>query len=590
MKVFFLLLFVTIYSMAQTNIEGFIFDKTTNTPLPYATIELINSDLYTITNENGKFEIKATKNDATLRIRYLGFETINIPASYFETNSKLFLKPNISDLNEIVIAADKDYAYNLLNSLIKKYREDKNITQSKAFLSLTSFARNTPIEQIEGFYNSSQNFAEGIIDLNIKSGRFGQNKSFPFYNLDNNILLLDFSLFKKTGQILPIYPGNLSVNTIKSKYTVIIDECSSCLNDEAILSFIPKKYNGKMFSGKIYFDSDKLIIKKIDLQINNPEIKQLASIIENDIVTPTEILFKISFNPLNDKIQYLDFVLKMYYNSESVKEIIKSHSFLYFYDYDKSFTLPYFTNTVNFNNDYDKIIALKASEDFWETNYQFPKSYSEISSKEYLSKYGYLINYNSSIPSSYIKYVKPSVLIWDKNQRLNWSNIKERLVKTKKSKNNYKKGSAYETDKLSYSVSDMGNGRKIGNELINISYIINSFEKDSGEFSYISQTLFDIHTSYYSKNRTNNKLIYLNIIFDIYEYYRQMAIAQINKKKNFEEVKIIFDKKYKEASIKVEQMKNETNYGLNNQNLMKWNNKIKSKLEIDNFTLIMNSK
>ena len=207
MKVFFLLLFVTIYSMAQTNIEGFIFDKTTNTPLPYATIELINSDLYTITNENGKFEIKATKNDATLRIRYLGFETINIPASYFETNSKLFLKPNISDLNEIVIAADKDYAYNLLNSLIKKYREDKNITQSKAFLSLTSFARNTPIEQIEGFYNSSQNFAEGIIDLNIKSGRFGQNKSFPFYNLDNNILLLDFSLFKKTGQILPIYPG-----------------------------------------------------------------------------------------------------------------------------------------------------------------------------------------------------------------------------------------------------------------------------------------------------------------------------------------------------------------------------------------------
>ena len=590
MKVFFLLIFISTNCIAQTNIEGFIFDKTTKTPLPYATIELINSDLYTITNENGKFEIKVTKNDATLRIRYLGFETINIPASYFETNSKLFLKPNISDLNEVVVAADKNYAYNLLNSLIKKYREDKNITESKAFLSLTSFARNTPIEQIEGFYNSSQNFAEGIIDLDIKSGRFGQNKSFPFYNLDNNILLLDFSLFKKTGQILPIYPGNLSLNTIKSKYTVKIDECSSCLNDEAILSFIPKKFNGKMFSGKIYFDSDKLIIKKIDLQINNPEIKQLASIIENDIVTPTEILFKISFNPLNDKIQYLDFVLKMYYNSERVKEIVKSHSFLYFYDYDNSFTLPYFTNSVGFNNDYDEIIALKASEDFWESNYQFPKSYSEISSKEYLSKYGYLINYNSSIPSSYIKYVKPSVLIWDKNQRLNWSNIKERLVKTKKSKNNYKKGRAYETDNLSYSISDLGNGRKIGNELINISYIINSYEKDNGDFNYISQTLFDIHTSYYSKNRTNNKLIYLNIIFDIYEYYRQMAIAQVHKEMNFEETKVVFDKKYKEASIKVEQMKNETNYGLNNQNLMKWNNKIKSKLGIDNFTLIMNNK
>jgi len=69
-----------------------------------------------------------------------------------------------------------------------------------------------------------------------------------------------------------------------------------------------------------------------------------------------------------------------------------------------------------------------------------------------------------------------------------------------------------------------------------------------------------------------------------------MAIAQINKKMNFEEVKIVFDKKYKEADKKVEQMKNETNYGLNNQNLMKWNNKIRTKLDIDNFTLIINNK
>ena len=316
----------------------------------------------------------------------------------------------------------------------------------------------------------------------------------------------------------------------------------------------------------------------------------MASIIEKDIITPTEILFKISFNPLNNKIQYLDFVLKMYYNSANTKEIITSHSFLYFYDYGNPFTFPYFTNSVSFNNDYDKIIALKASEDFWETNYQFPKSYSEINSKEYLEKYGYLINYNSTIPSGYIKYVKPSILIWNKNKRLDWSNIKERLVKTKKSKNNYKKGRAYETDNLSYSISDLSKRKNTKNESIIISYVLNSYKTKNSKQKFISQTLFDRNSSFFSKNRTNNKLIYLNIIFDIYEYYRQLAIAQIHNKMKFEDAKLIFDKKYKEANLKVEQMKKETNYGLNNQNLMKWNNKIKKKLDIDNFLLIMKNK
>ena len=590
---FILLLIVSTVSFAQSNMEGYIFDKTTKDPLPYATIEIINNGSYTITNENGKFEIKEYSDDTTLKIRYLGYESIIIPITYFNNNSKFYLTPVISELNEVVVVSDKDYAYNLLNELIQKYRKNQVTTKSKAFLTLTSFARNTPLEQIEGFYNSSQSFSEGIVDLKIKSGRFGQNRSFPFYSLDNNTLLKDFSFFRKSDQILPTYPGNLSLQAIKSKYRVKVDECNSCLGDEIIISFIPKKFNGRLFSGKIYFNIDKLILRKIDLRLINPEIKQISSIIENDIVNPTEVLFKISFNPLNNKIQYLDFTLKMYYSSGNMNEIIKSHSFLYFYDYGNSFTQPYFTNSVDFNSDYDKIIALKSSSDFWELNYQFPKSYSEISSNEYLTKYGYLINYNSSsIPSSYIKYIKPSVLLWDKNKRVEWSNIKHNLTEPNKKEKQtyYKQGLTLQSDNSYNSILDLKRGKKNGNELINMSYVINSYENKIGEINYISRTIFDRNSSYYSKIRTKNKLIYINLVFDIYEYYREIAISQLKKSMELEDVNAVFDEKFKEATVKVDQMKKETNYGSNYQNLIRWNNKIKLKLNIDNFALITENK
>ncbi len=121
-----------------------------------------------------------------------------------------------------------------------------------------------------------------------------------------------------------------------------------------------------------------------------------------------------------------------------------------------------------------------------------------------------------------------------------------------------------------------------------MSYVINSYNNKDGNLEYISQSIFDRNSSYYTKNRTKNKLIYLNIIFDIYEYYRQIAVSQTKLTVEFEDIKKIFDKNFIDATLKVDQMKKETNFGLNYQSLIRWNNKIKSKLNVDNFILIEN--
>lgn len=594
---FLFALIVSTFCFSQSYIEGYIYDKETNEPLPYATIKFLNNNnYYTITNEDGKFEIKSDFPADSLEVRFLGFKTKKVQISFFKKNVKLFLSPNSFELNQVVVIVkkDKNYAYKLLANLIKKYRKKTIVTKSKAFLTLTSSALDVPIEIIEGFYNSEQNLSKGIVDLKLKSGRFGQNKSFPFYSLNNTDILKDFQLFEKTNQILPQFPGNSSLKTLKGKYNVKINQCENCSYDDLLISFVPKKINGRLFSGNILFNKKLLIIKKIELNISNPVIKKLTSINEDVSITPKDIKLSINFDPINrEKIQSLDFTFKVYYKSLSSSRIINSHSFLYFYDYNNPFEEPYFTNTIRLDNDYDKIIALQASDDFWNANYQFPKSYSEIKAIDYFKKYGYLFNYENTISFFDIKYTNPSVISWSKDKRLEWRGIKQNIVQSKKDER--PSNSSFVSNMRAKSVPHSASQMELlkpslkSNEKFNFSYILDSYKNNNSEEKFVTRTLFDRNSSFYLGSKSKEKLIYLNIAFDIYEYYRRQLDEEITKELTFNEAKKLVDAKFKKASITVKKMKKETNAGLNFQNLIKWNNNLKRKINIDNFQLIENT-
>jgi hypothetical protein len=574
-------------TFSQTSIEGYIFDKTTNQSLPYATIKLIsNHSNYTITNEDGKFEIYSKLPTDSLEVRFLGFQTKKVPIAFFEKNVKLYISPNILSLKEVVVVAkkNKNYTYNLLNSLIQKYRKKQLVTQSKAFLTLTSSARGVPIETIEGFYNSEQSLSKGIVDLQLKSGRFGQNAAFPFYSLNNTNILKDFELFGKFSKILPLYPGNLTSSIIKRKFRVKIDQCTSCGYNDLSISFAPKNTNKHLLSGAIIFNKKTLTIKKITLNSINPITNGLSSIIEDDTVTPKKIKLNINFNPNDyDKIQSIDFKFTMSYKSKTNFEIITSHSLLYFYAYNTSFDTPYFTNNIKFNNDYDKIRVLQASDEFWGLNYQFPKSYKEKMSIDFFKKNGYLINYNTSIPSNYLQYIRSSIIAWKKNKPLKWQDIKLSLLKNTESNinhRNFTQGTTTAIDKEASSISEFKgklNNSKI-EEQFNFSYMLDVYKDKLGKKLFRTKTLFDKNSSFCSSNRTDHKLMYINLIFDVYKIYNNKLKFELSKNSSFEEAKILCDQKFNEALLTVKKINIETNRGLNFQNLIRWSEKIKRKL------------
>ncbi|PKP29396.1 MAG: hypothetical protein CVU01_00165 [Bacteroidetes bacterium HGW-Bacteroidetes-18] len=583
-KITLLFIFVSFSCFSQSYIEGFIIDKTTNESLPFATIKLISSsDSYTITNEDGKFEIKSKLPTDSLEVRFLGYQTKKVPITFFKKNVKLFISPNPFALNEVVVVSDKNYVYNLLYRLIKKYRKQQTITESKTFLTLSSSSKGIPIEHIEGFYNSKQSLLDGILDLKIKSGRFGQNKSFNFYSLNNTDILTDFQFFKNSNQILPLYPGNMTLRSIKGKYVVKMEQCDNCKGDDVSISFSPKEIDGNLFHGNILFDSEKLVIKKIELKSNNPITKGLEALLKNDVMTPKEIKLNIAFNTLDfNKIQYLNFTFSLYYKSDNSYNIITSQSFLYFYDYAKPFIEPYFNNRIHFNNDYDKIIALQANDDFWNLNYQFPKSFTEKRSINFLKNEGYLINFETSIPSNYVEHLNPSVISWEKNKRLSWSNIKETISKDKKQidRDLNNQGIEITVDKEAHSISEF-KSKKNNSEIeeeYNFSYMLDMYLNEDGERQYVTRTLFNRNSSFCKYDRLDNKLIYVGLIFDVYEIYNQQLKNEISNEMTFEEAKILSSKIFNEASKTVEKMKNETNAGLNYQILKRWETTIKQKL------------
>lgn len=82
-----------------------------------------------------------------MEVRFIGYKSKKVAISYFKKNTKFYLSPNVNQLNEVFIVANKNknYTYELLYSLIQKYRGENLVTESKAFLSLASSAGGIPI-------------------------------------------------------------------------------------------------------------------------------------------------------------------------------------------------------------------------------------------------------------------------------------------------------------------------------------------------------------------------------------------------------------------------------------------------------------
>ncbi len=127
MKFFWTFLFISVavYSLQAQLIT--VKDSNIRKPIPWVSLSSLNPNFATQTNLQGQVDISNFKTSDTIEIRHLGYETMVM--SYEDigkNNFEIFLKPETSQLNEIVVSATKfnQFSRNIPNKVSKISSKD----------------------------------------------------------------------------------------------------------------------------------------------------------------------------------------------------------------------------------------------------------------------------------------------------------------------------------------------------------------------------------------------------------------------------------------------------------------------------------
>ncbi len=95
-------MFVCLLNAQSTKITGKIIDENSNTPIEFATIKVLKTNKFSISNSNGTFAINANEGDA-IEITHLSYKTKN---TNLKNNQTISLQLAQIELNEIIVSSN----------------------------------------------------------------------------------------------------------------------------------------------------------------------------------------------------------------------------------------------------------------------------------------------------------------------------------------------------------------------------------------------------------------------------------------------------------------------------------------------------
>ncbi|UMB60118.1 DUF5686 and carboxypeptidase regulatory-like domain-containing protein [Lutibacter sp. A80] len=95
-------LFVFSIGFAQVKVSGVVVDEQ-NQSIPFANIVFVDSNIGTVSDENGKFYLESGKTYTEIEVLFLGYETKIVPIKSRDFNLKIVLKEAASQLDEVFI-------------------------------------------------------------------------------------------------------------------------------------------------------------------------------------------------------------------------------------------------------------------------------------------------------------------------------------------------------------------------------------------------------------------------------------------------------------------------------------------------------
>ena len=437
------LLFLGIFiSHAQTKVSGYVFDEY-NEPISFANVIFKGSNQGTITDENGKFYLESSGVWNTLRVSFIGYETLDIPlVKRVNYDLKFILKEEAAQLNQVLIVSGKqpkknNPAIDLLRKIwehkrtngLKHFKQyeynkyekvefdintiDSALIKSKLFRGMEFVFNEVDTSNVTGktylpiFINEAVStvYGDNIIKKEKKVLKGNKNSGFS-----DNQMVIDFvdDLYSDFD-IYDNYLKFFDKSFVSPLSRTGIGTYNYVLNDSAFIDkkwcyniiYYPRRKNELTFKGDFWVADSTYAIKEINLQASKSA----------NINWVKDIYIEQEFEVLNDSIflvkrDYMmsDFALN---KKEKSRGLYGKRTTLYNnYTFDKELNRKFYEAEVyNYNQDvYDR------DETFWKDNRLEDLNkdeqgvYKMLDTLKTVKKFKRLYNLGSILASGYIEF------------------------------------------------------------------------------------------------------------------------------------------------------------------------------------------
>jgi len=260
---------------------GRVIDAKNNKALPFATIEALGANTATVSNIDGEFIIKLSKDSEVtdLKISYIGYKNQNISLSEVNGNRNLTVKlqPSTIQLKEITIRPQN--ALGLIMDALSGIKDN----YSRDPMMMRGFYRET-IQRGRNYVSIS----EAVVDIfkGAYSNEFQIDQVKLFRGRKSaDVERMDTVLFKLQGG-----PNTaILLDIMKNPYVLLSAEYAEIydftltdvigIDDKLhyVVSFTQKSYvDDPYYSGKLYINMDKLAITEAEFELNTENKEEAA--------------------------------------------------------------------------------------------------------------------------------------------------------------------------------------------------------------------------------------------------------------------------------------------------------------------------
>ncbi|WP_422861089.1 carboxypeptidase-like regulatory domain-containing protein [Flagellimonas sp. W118] len=296
-----------------TQYKGEVTDASSNKPLVFATLSVEGTNISTITNTEGSFQLKIpnTMTDGTVVVSFLGYKSKSIPISQLKPNrNKISLVISVTELTEVNINAPKDAAALVKETLARKgdnYFDDPTLMTAFYRETIKRRKRNVSLsEAVVNIYKSPySSVRKDAVEL------YKARKSTDYSKLDTVALKLQGGPFNTLYVDIMKYPEYIfSAGAIEDyKFTF---SRSTRINDKLIyvIKFTQLETVAEpLYQGELFIDVEQRTLTSAIYTLNITDKVKAAKLFVRRKpakvdVWPTEVAYRVDYREKNGKWYY----------------------------------------------------------------------------------------------------------------------------------------------------------------------------------------------------------------------------------------------------------------------------------------------